>query len=125
MDNNFKILLNSKSLQRFLNFILFKLFFGLVFYWLIIKLSYTIGLDFEFYLSDYIKFFLLSTILVISKLFVFAKYDFPYSYVGQVVKLVLEPNIQTFFIIFGSGIYYLMISLLYHNGSVNTILAYS
>jgi hypothetical protein len=124
MENNFNILLTSKILQRFLIYMLYKLFLGLVLYWLVIRitqftvLNYIFNLGFEFSLADYIKLFLLSVALDISKLTCFQKYDFPYSYLSQITKLILEPNIQTFYIFSGSTLMYLMISLLDYTDKV-------
>jgi hypothetical protein len=118
MENNFNILLRSKIIQRLMTFALFKLFFGLFFYYLVIRftqlvvVSYFFRLDFEFLLADYIKLYLLSVTLDLCKLAVFQKYDFPYSYLSQFTKLILDPDVQTFYIFVGSGLTYLMISLL-------------
>jgi hypothetical protein len=130
--NDFVSLLNNKTLQRVLEFSIYKLLVGVVLYWgiiIITNLSFTkifLELSFEFHLADYIKLYLLSIVLDVSRIAVFQRYDFPNSALSQLAKIVFEPNIQTLYIFVSFKITYLMIAILDYNDTkkenMNTII---
>jgi hypothetical protein len=136
MVNKFIEYLKLITIKRMIAITLHKLLYGLFLYFIVIKITqfdsinYIFDLNFVFSIADFIKLGLLSIILDTCKVAVFEKYDFPYSNISHIGKLIFEPNIQTFFVFLNSGIIYLMITLLDYTdkvkeSSVILIIAYS
>ena len=113
-ENTYKDKINSITFLRLISFYIWKFLFGLVLYLLITKLSgyyftshyLLLDMKLNFYLTDYIKLYMLCSVTNYLKFYLFQNYEESVTFAQLSFKIVFDPNFQTFFLVLNSLIVY-------------------
>jgi hypothetical protein len=108
MSSNFSDTLMNITIKRSGIFAIKKLILGIFIYWLFIRMTQLwifrklIGTSFDFFISDFLKIVICSLMIDSIKGLVYMRYENNASVGSSLMKIALEPNVETFFIFVNS-----------------------
>jgi len=111
-EKTYKQKIKSVTNLRILSFFFWKFFFGMIIYYVFVKLtqnyyvSHFLFFDtkFYFYFNQYLKLYALTTIVDYYKVIMFQNYEENFTRLELAIKIILDPRHQTIFLFLNSVI---------------------